>query len=452
MNRLSHMREYIDICFQTIAIFVLLGLCILSNPLVVGAQSFEQIEIPSTFNPVGSGARALGMGGAFIAIADDATAASWNPGGLIQLEKPEVSAVVSCFNRRENLDFGSDPDASGSETVNDRNVNYLSAAYPFSRLGRNMIVAVNYQHLFDLYRDWDFSLNQESTDFSGNLDVSHTSEGSLSAVGIAYAVQMTPRLSVGLTLNIWQDSLYDNQWETEDINHWTGVDDRLGPINRKTIDYSRYEFSGFNYNLGLLWAINQKLTIGAVFKAPFTADLDRHDESFIFIDDMETPSGYSAYDNDQELDMPMSYGVGFAYRFSDELTASLDILRTEWDDFILRDENGDKTSAISLMPADESDVDPTTQVRLGAEYLFLMDPYIIPFRGGCFYDPAPAEGTPDHYYGFSMASGIARGRLLFDIAYQYRFGNNVTDYIYETLDFSQDVKEHTIYSSIIYHF
>ena len=52
-----------------------------------------QLEINSAPSPVGSGARALGMGGAFIAIADDATAASWNPGGLTQLERPELSLV-----------------------------------------------------------------------------------------------------------------------------------------------------------------------------------------------------------------------------------------------------------------------------------------------------------------------------------------------------------------------
>ncbi len=57
----------------------------------------QRLEIPSTFNPVGSGARALGMGNAFIAVADDATAASWNPGGLIQLGCPEVSVVGAFF-------------------------------------------------------------------------------------------------------------------------------------------------------------------------------------------------------------------------------------------------------------------------------------------------------------------------------------------------------------------
>ena len=65
------------------------------------AQQIERVEIPSSLNPVGSGARALGMGGAFIAVADDATSASWNPGGLIQLETPETSVVGFFFHRSE---------------------------------------------------------------------------------------------------------------------------------------------------------------------------------------------------------------------------------------------------------------------------------------------------------------------------------------------------------------
>jgi long-subunit fatty acid transport protein len=59
----------------------------------------EYLEIANP-NPVGSGARALGMGNAFIAVADDATAASWNPGGLSQLESPEVSFAMDYVSMR----------------------------------------------------------------------------------------------------------------------------------------------------------------------------------------------------------------------------------------------------------------------------------------------------------------------------------------------------------------
>ena len=406
----------------------------------------ERLEIPSSFNPVGSGARALGMGGAFISVADDATAASWNPGGLIQLETPELSAVGALFYRQEELSFGTNPEASGPETVTKSNLNYLSAALPFNRFNRNMIISINFQHLYDFHREWEFTLRQTENN-TQHLD--YQMQGGLSAIGIAYAIQLTPRLSMGVTLNKWDNGLSKNEWEAEDSS--TYLDEAGGGV-QKTIDYTRWELSGYNFNLGFLWNINYRLSIGGVFKAPFTADLDRQEKHFEFENDMNTPVFYSEADKDQELDMPMSYGIGMAYRFSDNLTASLDIYRTEWGDFILTDEAGNKTSAISLKPKKTSNVDPTTQIRSGMEYLIITNRYVIPVRGGLFYDPAPAEGSPDDYYGFSIGSGLAKGRWVWDIAYQYRFGDNVSKYIYENLDFSQDVREHTIYSSIIFHF
>ncbi|MCJ7508131.1 MAG: PorV/PorQ family protein [candidate division Zixibacteria bacterium] len=44
------------------------------------------------FRQLGLGARAMGMGGAFVSIADDATACFWNPAGLVQLEERKASA------------------------------------------------------------------------------------------------------------------------------------------------------------------------------------------------------------------------------------------------------------------------------------------------------------------------------------------------------------------------
>jgi len=92
------------------------------------------------------------------------------------------------------------------------------------------------------------------------------------------------------------------------------------------------------------------------------------------------------------------------------------------------------------------------QVRLGAEYLCITDTFIIPLRSGIFYDPSPSDGGSDVYYGYSFGSGLARGKIVFDVAYQYRFGNDVVEFILEDYDFSQDMREHTIYASIIYHF
>jgi len=56
------------------------------------------------------------------------------------------------------------------------------------------------------------------------------------------------------------------------------------------------------------------------------------------------------------------------------------------------------------------------------------------------------------FFGVSLGSGIAYDRFVFDLAYQFRFGNNVGDSILKELDFSQDVREHTVYASVIIHF
>ena len=442
-------------CKSPLPVFCVVILLSIGFTNLSSAQQLQRIEIPSSPNPVGSGARALGMGGAFIAIADDATAASWNPGGLIQLETPEISVVGAYFNRTEDNNLCSNPEASCEQSVSKSSINYLSAAYPFTLWEHNMIVSLNYQYLYDFTREWIFPLSQTSTNLTLNQNVFYEQEGSLSAIGVAYCIQINPKLSFGLTLNFWEDGVYRNEWEQK--THQAGSGIYKG--NAFTFDsnsFDRYSFSGFNANLGVLWNVNSKLTLGAVLKTPFTADIEHESifsSSLIFPSNpgSNTTSSASSVE-DEELDMPMSYGIGLAYRFSDELTTSIDIYRTEWGDFILEDSNGNKTSPISGKSESESDIDPTYQVRMGVEYLFINPKYVIPLRGGIFYDPAPAEGSPDDFYGFSIGSGIAKGRFVFDIAYQYRFGNDVGSSILQNLGFSQDVDEHTIYSSIIFHF
>ncbi len=413
-----------------------------------------RVEILSSPNPVGSGARALGMGGAFIAVADDATAASWNPGGLIQLEKPEMSVVLGYTRRAEKNSFGNNPEASRTETVDEASLNYLSAAYPFSLLGRNMIVSLNYQHQYDFNRDWDFIFNSSPL-FPETSRYNYEQDGELYALGLAYCAQITRAFSVGLTVNYWGDFLFENQWEQKYT--WKGDIDIVGLAGSMEIgSKDTYSFEGWNANLGFRWKISGKWTLGGVLKTPFTADIEHGMElwnSVHFpqspIDNMEDAieATYS-----EELDMPLSYGVGLAYRHSKAFTISADVYRTHWDDFESRGEDGAGTSPISGKPLKDSDIDPTIQLRLGAEYLIITPKVKIPLRAGLFYDPAPAEGAPDDYYGFSLGSGLVYERFVFDIAYQYRFGNDVGASALQNLDFSQDVREHTVYTSMIVHF
>ncbi|MCS7312721.1 MAG: hypothetical protein NZ742_07400, partial [Acidobacteria bacterium] len=60
----------------------------------VDEESFQQLE----FNFIPPGARATAMGGAFIGLADDATAAQTNPAGLLVLIRPEIAVEGKFLN------------------------------------------------------------------------------------------------------------------------------------------------------------------------------------------------------------------------------------------------------------------------------------------------------------------------------------------------------------------
>lgn len=59
--------------------------CALTRPMGAAAQKFA-----GDFMTLGGGARALGMGGAFCAVANDASAVYWNPAGISGFEKRQV--------------------------------------------------------------------------------------------------------------------------------------------------------------------------------------------------------------------------------------------------------------------------------------------------------------------------------------------------------------------------
>lgn len=72
--------------------------------LVLAAQGSWAAETASFLN-IGVGARGLGMGGAYTALADDANAIYWNPAGLSNLRKREFTASHAEMFEATRLDF-----------------------------------------------------------------------------------------------------------------------------------------------------------------------------------------------------------------------------------------------------------------------------------------------------------------------------------------------------------
>jgi long-subunit fatty acid transport protein len=421
------------------------------------------------------------VGNAFIAVADDATAASWNPAGLVQLEQPEVSGVGSFYVRRDEFRDAAHSFETGdnlflrpgTHTTESLDVNFLSIAYPFRIFGTHATVSLNYQRQFDFNREFDFQGRNVFVDpnfpddppVESDLTFQLEQEGSLYALTPALAVQITRSLSLGATLNIWSSAFFqESAWSSQrvTVQTWLVPDtDPVEIIRSTTIEREDFRnFQGVNATFGLLWNITPQVSFGAVADLPFCANLDVDLE----IEDpdvpQEDPGRFQRVSQGMKMDFPWSYGFGVAYRPTDQLTISVDYMRVEWGDFLYWSESGQKYSVITGEVADEQgkvDVDATNAARLGAEYLFIYPEARIvwPLRAGVFYEPEPDEGSPNTFFGFSIGTGVGFKWGTFDVAYVFKFGNDIhpgtIDLIRNIPGASEDVQQHTLlFSSVLW--
>jgi len=422
---------------------------ILFHLISFSANAFE-FEFPSSFNPLGSGARAMGIGGAYMNICSDGTAASWNPACLVRVKDYELALVESIVYRKEDNHFSIRPSLSHTGRITQSDLNFAGVVIPFKHGNRQMAFSMSYQNLYDMTREWDFWDNQQIMQGVDQSDHwNYRQKGGLNAVSLAYGVQVNTQLTLGFTLNFWDNSLSENKWEQTYLNkgkliHPGGVDTW---VDRQTESYT---FKGKNVNLGFMYRFNSRWYMGGVLKTPFSADID-YQKNGVYTDASgsypEDPI-HKSYD----LDMPLSYGLGLMVHPTDRFRLSLDTYCTRWDKFIQTDENGDERFPLTNDLMDTIDISPTYQFRVGIEYLWAYKDYIIPVRSGIFYDPAPSHVNPDDFWGITFGTGVTKNHCYsIDIAYQYRYGNEIQTVDLGHLGFSQDVHEHSLYLSVIFY-
>ncbi|MCL6582356.1 MAG: hypothetical protein K6U11_01840 [bacterium] len=368
--------------------------------------------------PVGSGARAMGMGGAFIAVADDATAASWNPGGLGQLQQPEMSVVGSYFLRQEDYS-GNNVENMGSSRNSSSDLNYFSLALAGNIWQRNLFCSLNYQKLFDFSRS--VQCGSRTPDKEGGtinaIKNDFKQQGSLYAYSPAIAVEWIPgSLYVGLAYNLWSDN-YTHQSRWESFNHGSTSGQTFSSWDTKEV-YK--DFHGENWTFGLLWKLNPQLQLGGVYKTPFKARVryERFDEF---------PGGACTEKKILHINFPVAYGVGLSYKLGNSWTLAGDVTYTRWQDYQISD-SGTVRGPFVKKSGQLPEKDPTYTARLGVEYAYILDEkdlLVLPVRLGVFYDPEPSVKAPQDFYGLSCGFGIADKRFSLDFAYQFRTGTPV---------------------------
>jgi len=451
------------------------------------AGAAQELEISVSPSPVGSGARAAGMADAFVAIADDATAASWNPAGLVQLERPEVSAVGSYTGVGETFDAPDHDEVRSSHFTGNPALNYLSFVYPLpvAVFDRNLVVSANYQRKYDFTRKFNLQLNNASIVSSSLIlrsALANTFEqtGGLSTITPAFAMEINKRLSVGMALNLWRSSPFgENGWEQT-----TRFDDEthFGLTDYKTSSYTHEQykdFTGENLTLGALWNVSDGWSLGLRFDTAFTGQADYRMNSMRVSSQLPALSMAAmtaeTTDEKRRVRFPYSAAIGAAFRPNDRLTLSLDVTRTDWNDFWVENGKGVRRSLVDFSnvddPSESTHFDPCYTVRLGTEYVFIPEnPHeelaqLWTIRGGLFYDPEPAtgksgvpgekgSGNPDPFYGAAIGVGVQlHQRVNLDLAYQCRYGSHVnSDFIRGLKGFSEDVLQHRVLLSTVIYF
>ncbi len=432
---------------------------------------------------VGSGARAWGMGGAFISIADDATAASWNPAGLGQLEKPALSFVVRYQDYHNTIPGGEKFNdylryfqTRGATDLNGTaaNVDFISFTFPLRFGSVKLVPQVSFQRVMSFRRNTGTNLTRFS--FApvatangiilpeGDLSRTEKVSGGLDVIALSLGSRVTRHLMVGVSMNIWFngfEGLYNNYYDTGFTLSGSNV-----PFARYLLSdsfRSEGKIKGVNVNLGVLLALSEKLRIGAVYRTATRADLDYEMQLQVdgvpgFVQPLTVDASGTG-----TMKWPHSWGAGISYRLLEPLTIAVEYNAMKWSRGIMEDIPGILTPGPidyyfpSLAPVDpelrevEDEQQDTAQWRIGAEYVVIGKKILVPLRLGFFTDTqyfSNSSGKKVTYSGLTAGIGIKWGNLMLDLALIHEWGNylKTNQYFYDTRSSDLRVFVSTIYS------
>lgn len=373
--------------------------------LVLGLHAQE------SFNLKGAGARALGMGGAFIAVCDDATASSWNPAGLTQLKSPE--AAFSCLFNKTKYEY--DVEDFEETDMSHFAFNFGSLAMPLVVAEKNLVVAIAYQRHIDLY----FKDEYEWAEGSDYDEYTEETTGGIDAISPAVGIQLTDQIAAGITFNLWRGGPKDT-WESntyyDDHPYWDNVE-----YFDSTYKFdSEMKFPGFNVIFGVL-ADFPPLKVGGIIRTPVTFSRE-YEESWEWNESWyNTNTGTWVYNDDDgtmdwesELKFPMMMGIGIAAQPTPNLTIAFD--------YDMRPYSKSEIQYTVTGEYYDPGWEDCNEIRLGMEYLFIGPNSVFPVRLGYRTDPKfYTDAEEEQVVGkvFSLGAGLVMGNFMIDGALEY---------------------------------
>lgn len=379
----------------------------------------------TAFTIQGTGSRAVGLGGAFLALADDATAVSFNPAGLAQLIAPEFSLVTESLQRDQAFKgFKSGVEEFGDATARDNRFSplFFSATAPFKAGNRTVVVTLAYQRVVDFNFDSDRNLDVRPSGVSAVRRVTNSvnQEGAINVWSLGVGTEITPRILVGASVNLWR-----GEWDLASRQSFSDSGAFLDILQNN-------QFRGVNVNAGVLWR-SDRLNLGLAYRSGFRAEY-RIDGRFAAVDEEGRPVVIPAQRGQLDLAWPDAIGFGLAWKPHDRLTITADSVRTRWSGAVMRgsfvsQDQGGPSVDFSLDGANffdylkSSKTPDTKDLRGGVEWIaFLGDSVVVPLRVGVFREPQPVvdrrTGQQRVLKGFTAGLGLKFKSLTLDLAFK----------------------------------
>ena len=348
--------------------------------------------MPLQFSFSDPGARSMGFGGAFVGLADDATAAFSNPAGLVQLLRPEVSIEGRHWSystpyteggRIEGLPSGHGIDTTiGLRTATSdadlTGLSFLSLVYPkgnwslafFRHESANIEFFGETQGLF--FGGTDCCQDREP-------DQRATSDLEIVTYGLSGAYRISDRFDLGLGV-VYHDALIGTSatlflWDEDTLQSFFAPNSYLferSVISTTTLaDDTDWTLTG-----GVLWRLSPSWSIGGVYRQGPKIEIDLEATAGQAVDLGVPPGEVFARSTGVGIEFPNIYGLGFAYRAPDgRLTVTF-----QWD-------RVNYSSIADSLELDDQVIEDADELHLGAEYVFLDSTPIIAVRLGIWLDP-----------------------------------------------------------------
>ncbi len=354
---------------------------------VGGAAAQEERAID---NFAGVGVRAMGMGGAFVGVADDFTAMYWNPAGLAQMQRREVQVSFLRNSRANDSIFNGTP--GRSELTNTR-FGSLGFVYPYPVYRGSLVLAAGLTRI----KDFDWSLNLKGDDQGLAADHALQHEGELALAGVSAAIDVSSAVSLGATLGLvsgedeavnefdWAD--LQNEFDEQrflardsftDEYQWTPYA-VLGVMLRTPRDKPRYR-------LGATFATGGTHKIRYVFRG---SPSDTGYSSVEYDDGTVEEFSDEEARNTYELALPFEFGVGASAEALPGLTLAGSLHLAEWSQSEYEGDDDGLRADTSF----ETQYRDVLRYHVGVEYRVPV--VALDLRAGYFVDPVPFIGPRD---------------------------------------------------------